>query len=691
MSKISSIRVTRNTTNNSLYSVSNITVAITLEDAPFGECPTAFDCYVFADDYYPMTGSSHHAIAEYEWPVLKLHLESNHIWIPGTYTFMIREKEELPQKATLVLDQRMEFHVGPLTDCSFFSQEDVVTESLHELSAPWGEMAHTPGIGALRRKAVESTQMDLYNSLRRGMDSTDISVNRNMLICKTDKSLSSDTLQQFHSIVDSGTEIKVLDCSTLYDATSYNPYEPLNTVLSTEPPVTFCLTNVGALLGTGGKIATKRIVERVREFKENKLWICGTRQEIDSLTDVVPTLKDFFPKENHLQLKPYSAFEMVQALYDAIVGCGLQPMDETCDTLARAVLKGYDRGNLSGWTMADIQRYVTDHVRATYLQRVLDDIDLVTPPQLEPSEIDTQMLIGGRTDFEESIRELNEMIGLSDIKQSITTLANRTRFYQARRQLGLKTMDNTLFHAIFTGNPGTGKTTVARKLGRIYHSLGLLSRGDVIAADRTRLVGRYLGETEENMKTIFEEARGNVLFIDEAYTLSDGASDRKDFGARVIDSLLTVLTQPNPDMLIVFAGYEKEMDAMLRTNTGLMGRFPYKFHFDDYKADELLEIARRLLEREEYLLTDEAAQALEQAINETYANRTKNFGNARWVEQFVRNGIIPAMADRIIATTAPATASLYQTIEAADIRKAFEKYNPKVVELHPRRQIGFSA
>ena len=209
----------------------------------------------------------------------------------------------------------------------------------------------------------------------------------------------------------------------------------------------------------------------------------------------------------------------------------------------------------------------------------------------------------------------------------------------------------------------------------------------MIAVDRTRLVGRYIGETEENMKAVLEEARGNVLFIDEAYNLYDGSGDRKDFGARVIDSLLTVLSQPDPDMLIVFAGYEKEMDAMLNTNPGLTGRFPYKYKFKDYDAGQLMEIATRLFERDAYILTDEARRLLEKTIAQTLSQVTRNFGNARWMEQYIRNGIIPAMADRLAATGSDD----YRHVEADDIRKAYEKFNPKSVELKPRRKVGFSA
>ena len=209
----------------------------------------------------------------------------------------------------------------------------------------------------------------------------------------------------------------------------------------------------------------------------------------------------------------------------------------------------------------------------------------------------------------------------------------------------------------------------------------------MICADRTRLVGRYIGETEENMKAVLEEARGNVLFIDEAYNLYEGTVDRKDYGAKVIDSLLTVLSQPNPDMVIVFAGYEKEMDAMLNSNPGLMGCFPNKYRFNDYDADQLMEIALHLFAKDDYIISDDAKTILQQKICDTLAQRTKNFGNARWVEQFIRNGIIPAMANRV--TLEPIKD--YQHILASDVEEGYMKFNPRIIELKPRRQVGFSA
>jgi SpoVK/Ycf46/Vps4 family AAA+-type ATPase len=180
-----------------------------------------------------------------------------------------------------------------------------------------------------------------------------------------------------------------------------------------------------------------------------------------------------------------------------------------------------------------------------------------------------------------------------------------------------------------------------------------------------------------------------VLFIDEAYALFTNDPDRKDFGHRVLESLLTVLTRPNPDMLIVLAGYTKEMDAMLSSNPGLRSRFPYKYQFDDYDAAQLMEIARHLFEREDYILSDEAATELRNDIEQTLTMRLPEFGNARWIDQLVRNGIIPAMADRVFSTGS----TDFQRIEASDVKTAFERLKPKAAPLKPHHKVvsGFSA
>lgn len=246
---------------------------------------------------------------------------------------------------------------------------------------------------------------------------------------------------------------------------------------------------------------------------------------------------------------------------------------------------------------------------------------------------------------------------------------------------------------IFTGNPGTGKTTVARMVGRVFHSLGLLSKGGVIVTERSKLVGRYIGDTENNVQALLEQAKGNVLFIDEAYNLYTGKDNNRDFGNRVIDSLLTALSQKNPDLIVILAGYETEMNQMLESNPGLKGRFPYHFKFEDYDAEELMQIASGLLKDSEYILIPEAEIRLKETIKEAVSHKDAYFHNARWVEQYIQEGILTAMSERLMKQSVwTEDKTMYQTITEEDIEKAYLLMQPKTTN-HPstKKRIGFVA
>ena len=670
-----------------LYTDGPVTVHITAGDETLPKTDQ-FRCDIFTEDFYPMCSSRNLTKVTRRANELTYQIGCPRMWLPGKYVLYVRDHHQMLVKLDFRLDEQLSTSYGELHYCEVCGREDVILDTV--VSDPiFRHLASKPGARQFRQKIFECRHLDIFNSVRKEMDGLTIGSNRNLLICTRNKDLTEQDLRNFKAQLTIDRSFEYVDCSMLYDAACNNPYEHLNELLLSLSSGALCLFNIGALLGTGGKVVVKRILERVRQSQDKLLfWICGSRQEINTLFEQFPSARDFFSPSSWIEQEPYTGFELVQAFFSELVAENMNPYTDIKDTLARTILKGYSEGTLAHWTMADIRRVILDDIRPRYTQRQLSEFGLDDNlPMLYAEDVDLSRFTAGGETFDDCLRELNQMVGLDNVKQGIATMANNTRFHQERCRRGLPTSGKIAFHAIFTGNPGTGKTTVARMLGRMYRSLGLLSKGEVMAVDRTRLVGRYIGETEENMKTVLEEARGNVLFIDEAYNLYDGSGDRKDFGARVIDSLLTVLSQPNQDLLVVFAGYEKEMDAMLNTNPGLTGRFPYKYKFMDYNAEQLMEIASRLLAHDAYRLSDEAAALLKDCIVQTYNNRTSNFGNARWVEQFVNNGIIPAMADRIFATACDD----YQLIEVSDIRRAYDKFNPKATELKPRRKVGFSA
>jgi len=651
-----------------------------------------FACFVYSDDYSPMCNSDVTYKFNRENSInVSIVMLSFRIWLPGKYFLLLRDRNNgALARIDFEVDKSLNIMQQPLTMCPVCSLEDILTTSIENTESSWDVLSTTPGTSELRKYALESRQLKIYNEFRKGLSGRELRVSRNLLIYTTNRDWNAEILQSFQKLAVPGFYYIHVDCNTLYNAALQNPFEPLNEKLNNTTNQIYCLTNPGALLSTGGKVVTRQIVEKICEDKEKyKLWLCGGKQEIESVLDTYPSLKELFVSGNVLNQRPYSGFELVQAFIKELYNEHLDPSETTMDALARAILEHHEQGCFSTWSLSSIRRYVAEEVSPRYRRRALEGImtEKEELPKLPIEDIPLDLLPNSTSEFEDSIRELNEMVGLDDIKKSITTMANQSRFFIERSKAGFHTSNKAAQHAIFTGNPGTGKTTVARMLGKIYHSIGLLSKGDVICADRTRLVGRYIGETEENMKAVLEEARGNVLFIDEAYNLYEGTVDRKDYGAKVIDSLLTVLSQPNPDMVIIFAGYEKEMDAMLTSNPGLMGRFPYKYRFSDYDADQLMEIALHLFAKDDYIITDDAKAVLQQKICETLAQRTKNFGNARWVEQFIRNGIIPEMANRVILDCIKD----FQHILASDVEEGYKKFNPRMIELKPRRQVGFNS
>ena len=195
------------------------------------------------------------------------------------------------------------------------------------------------------------------------------------------------------------------------------------------------------------------------------------------------------------------------------------------------------------------------------------------------------------------------------------------------------------------------------------------------------------------MSKLLKRAKGNVLFIDEAYALCDTTEDRKDFGYHVIEALLPVMAAPNPDMIVILAGYADEMERLMAANQGLKGRFAHHLHFDDYTAGELMQIAHNLLAEHQYILADGAQVLLRSIVERVVAHKDCYFGNARWIKQFIESGILPAMASRVmhrLQATEPDRA-LLTSIEKDDVEAAERIYAPRQVALCPRPRIGFVA
>lgn len=231
--------------------------------------------------------------------------------------------------------------------------------------------------------------------------------------------------------------------------------------------------------------------------------------------------------------------------------------------------------------------------------------------------------------LEELLDNLNGFIGLNNIKQSMKDFVSYLQFLNERKQLGFKSESSISLHCVFEGNPGTGKTTVARLLGKIFKAMGLLPKGHVIEVDRSGLVGQYVGETAIKTDKVISDALGGVLFIDEAYTLVKKSGGGQDFGQEAIDTLLKKMEDKGGEFAVIVAGYPEEMKTFIESNPGMKSRFNQHFDFEDYSPDELLEIFKRVVSKEDYKIQDDALDLVLKEFTRLYRNRDKSFGNAR--------------------------------------------------------------
>ncbi|MBI3519299.1 MAG: AAA family ATPase [Bacteroidetes bacterium] len=237
--------------------------------------------------------------------------------------------------------------------------------------------------------------------------------------------------------------------------------------------------------------------------------------------------------------------------------------------------------------------------------------------------------------LEELLKEVDALIGLESVKKSIHENITYLNFTKLRKEKGFDDGSVISLHSVFTGNPGTGKTTVVKKLGKIYQKMGLLSKGHVYEVDRSVLVGEYIGQTAPKVKKAIDEARGGILFIDEAYSLARSGEDSKDFGKEVIEILLKEMSDGKGDIAVIAAGYPKEMNTFIDSNPGLKSRFSEYFHFEDYMPDELFQIALYTAEQKQLTIAPDAQFYLQEQLTEAYRKRDNSFGNARFVNAVI--------------------------------------------------------
>ncbi|MDE6666906.1 MAG: AAA family ATPase [Clostridia bacterium] len=229
---------------------------------------------------------------------------------------------------------------------------------------------------------------------------------------------------------------------------------------------------------------------------------------------------------------------------------------------------------------------------------------------------------------EEALARLNGLIGLSGVKAKVSSWVDQVKFFKLRQEKGLPVPDGFSYHMVFTGNPGTGKTTVARLMAQIYRSLGILQKGQLVETARNDLVAGYVGQTAPKTREVIDKALGGVLFIDEAYMLK-GNSSGNDFGQEAIDTVLKAMEDHRNELVVIMAGYSQPMADLIATNSGLKSRFNTVIDFEDYTPDELYKIFFGLCKKNNYKLTAAAEKLMTDRFTELYEKRDKDFGNGR--------------------------------------------------------------
>ena len=294
-----------------------------------------------------------------------------------------------------------------------------------------------------------------------------------------------------------------------------------------------------------------------------------------------------------------------------------------------------------------------------------DDTQVPSPEEAPPEKI------------EDLLAELDGFIGLAAIKKEVRSLINMVTVYRLRRDNGLPTTDLSL-HMVFSGNPGTGKTTVARLMARIYHSLGILSRGQLVEVDRSGLVAGYVGQTALKTSKVIDTALGGVLFIDEAYALNGRTEN--DFGQEAIDTVLKAMEDHRDDLVVIAAGYDALMEDFIHSNPGLESRFNRFLHFDDYSADEMMAIFRSQCKKGCYELDEETAGMVSEFIVQANTNSI-SFGNARGVRNLFEQ-ILVHQANRLAARTEVSREDLMRILPA-DVLAAQGKESEEKEETAP--------
>ena len=418
------------------------------------------------------------------------------------------------------------------------------------------------------------------------------------------------------------------------------------------------ITNFLSYLSSSDGIISKYEVEFIADYVGNRMTEEELRKYVDEnntysseFEQTVPeTLKRFVEDEciHSYSLSNARAFvDIFEAMGKEFIVC-----DGEADDNEVADLSTY---------LETLEKYVKNKIGD--LQNLVSTIDI---SNIHAGENIPKFDANGEKEssLDELMHQLNSLIGLNVVKKDVTSLIHLQEIRKLRKERGLKDIPVSN-HLVFYGNPGTGKTTVARLLAKIYHALGILSSGQLVEVDRSGMVAGYVGQTALKTQEVIKSALGGVLFIDEAYELSAHGSEN-DYGQEAVDTLLKAMEDNREDFIVIVAGYPELMARFIDSNPGLRSRFNKYINFEDYSVEELIEIFKLMCKNSGYICTDDAIDSVIEIFQTKYKNRGKNFANAREVRNFFESAMVK-QADRLFNVENPSNEEL-MCLTAEDIQ-----------------------
>ena len=355
-------------------------------------------------------------------------------------------------------------------------------------------------------------------------------------------------------------------------------------------------------------------------------------------------------------------FTLMLLLFAAVDGKVSEAEAGFVNACADSMFAYCDQTGVSGGKSGlDVSEFVARRTDGAPVKTGRPEDEAVSPAPAKTAEAKEEAPAEPEPTLEELLAQLDELCGLDKVKEDVKGLINLVKVRRLRQEAGLPVPPMSL-HLVFMGNPGTGKTTVARLLAKIYHAVGVLSKGQLVEVDRSGLVAGFVGQTALKTQEVVDKALGGVLFIDEAYALAN-QDNPNDFGREAIEVLLKGMEDHRDDLIVIVAGYTDLMGDFIHANPGLESRFNKYFYFEDYDGGQLAEIFRSVCKKNGYELDKSADKAAAEAFQVMYDRRDENFGNARDVRN-VFEAAVARQANRVAAMEAPQKEDLMALIVA---------------------------